>query len=381
MKIRNKSILIVAGEASGDLHGANLIHALKSLMPEVDILGIGGPRMRRAGLKSIYPTERLSVVGITEVIGHLRDIWLARKRIKTTFNTSPPSLFIPIDYPDFNLHIAKIAKENGIPVLYYISPQVWAWRRSRVKKIANLVDEMVVILPFEKGFYKKYNVKVNFVGHPLLDIIPEPKNVSQPTRLLMPEHSDGGQVIGLMPGSRLSEVKRILPIMIETSKILRQKRPDLRFALPVAPTLDIQWLKKKFDLSKIALLKENNYQAMRRCLFLLVASGTATLEAAILLKPFIIIYRLSVLSYFLGKRLVDIPYIGLVNWVAEKKIIPEFLQNEARPENVAEAAFSLLENSEKLRQIKESLKVVRKRLGTPGASQRVAQLAKNILEI
>ncbi len=362
-----KYILMIAGEASGDLHGANLIYALKSLMPEVDILGIGGPRMRKAGLKSIYPTERLSVVGITEVIGRLRDIWLARRRIKTIFNTGPPSLFIPIDYPDFNLHIAKMAKENGVPVLYYISPQVWAWRRSRVKKIANLVDEMAVILPFEEGFYKKYNVKVSFVSHPLLDIIPEPKDVSE-------------QVIGLMPGSRPSEVKRILPVMIETSKILRKKRHDLRFILPVAPTLDIQWLKKKFDLSKITPFKENNYQTVRRCLFLLVASGTATLEAAILLKPFIIIYRLSVVSYFLGKRLIDIPYIGLVNWVAGKKIIPEFLQNEARPENIAEVVLSLLENSEKLRQIKESLKVVRSRLGKPGASQRVAQLAKNILE-
>lgn len=364
-----KSIFIVAGEASGDLHGANLIYALRFLMPQVDILGVGGPRMRKAGLKCIYPTERLSVVGITEVIGRLRDIWLARKRIKTTFNASPPSLFIPIDYPDFNLHIAKIAKENGIPVLYYISPQVWAWRRSRVKKIANLVDEIAVILPFEKELYKKYNVKASFVGHPLLDIVPEPKGVSG----LIP-------IIGLMPGSRPSEVKCILPIMIEASKILRQERPDLRFLLPVAPTLDVQWLKKKFDLSKIALFEQNNYQAMRRCLFLLVASGTATLEAAILLKPFIIIYRLSLLSYFLGKRLIDVPYIGLVNWVAGEKIIPEFLQDEARPENIAEVALSLLENSEKLRQIKESLKVVRSRLGRPGASQRVALLAKSILE-
>lgn len=362
-----KSILLVAGEASGDLHGAGLIYRLKSLVPELDILGIGGPQMREAGLKCVYPAEKLAVVGITEVMEHLKDIWLAWKRIKTILDNCPPSLFIPIDYPDFNLRVAKMAKERGIPVLYYIGPQVWAWRRSRLKKIANLVDEMAVILPFEETLYKRYNIKVSFVGHPLLDIMPEPTNNSEP-------------IIGLMPGSRPNEIKKILPIMIETSKIIMKKRPGLRFVLPVAPTIDTKWLKDEFNLSKITLSKGDNYQTMRRCLFLLVASGTATLEAAILLKPFIIIYRLSRISYFLGKRLADIPYIGLVNWVAGKKIVPEFLQNEARPENIAETALYFLENSEKLRQIKESLRVVRNSLGTPGASQRVAQLAKNILE-
>ncbi|MCD6320246.1 MAG: lipid-A-disaccharide synthase, partial [Candidatus Desulfofervidaceae bacterium] len=255
-------------------------------------------------------------------------------------------------------------------VLYYISPQIWAWRQQRVKKIARLVDEMAVILPFEKDFYLRHGVKATFVGHPLLDVMPPFQTTEEP-------------IIGLLPGSRVSEIKHILPVMLHTAALIHRERSDLKFILPVAPTLNPTWLKafvSKYQPELPITLCKNNYKAIQRCCFLLVASGTATLETAILLKPFVIIYRLSPLSYILGKMLVKVPYIGLVNWVAGKKIIPEFIQDEARPETIAQSVLDTLAHPEKIRQIKEDLSIIRANLGSPGVAQRVAQIAKRILE-
>jgi len=362
-------IFMVAGEASGDLHGANLIKALRQILPEVTIFGIGGPRMRAAGLHPVYAAEKLAVVGLTEVLAHLKDIWLAWQRAKEFFLRKTPSLFIPIDYPDFNLRLAALAKKCKVPVLYYISPQIWAWRKRRVKKIARLVNEMAVILPFEKDFYLRHGVKATFVGHPLLDIMPLPQTTEEP-------------LIGLLPGSRVSEIKHILPVMLRTAAFICRERPDLKFILPVAPTLNATWLKtfmNKYQPELPITLSKNNYEAIQRCCFLLVASGTATLETAILLKPFVIIYRLSPFSYTLGKRLVKVPYIGLVNWVAGKKIIPEFIQEEAKPEIIAQTVLDALAHPEKIRQIKKDLSIIRTNLGSPGVAPRVAQIAKRML--
>ena len=366
------SIFIVAGEASGDIHGANLIKALKDIIPDIRVVGIGGPRMREVGLECLYAAEKLAVVGLTEVITHLKDIWLARQRAKRFLSIQRPNLFIPIDYPDFNFGLAAFAKKLGIPVLYYISPQVWAWRKGRVKKIAKIVDKMAVILPFEEGFYRRYGIKAIFVGHPLLDVMPS-SNTTNPSPYL----------IGLLPGSRRSEIKHILTLMLETAGILYKKRPELKFVLPVAPTLEVAWLRQfinrypyRFPLS----LEKASYELIQRCSFLLVASGTATLETAILERPFVIIYRLSSLSYLLGKMLVKVPYIGLVNWVAGKKIIPEFIQEEAKPTLIAQYVLETLANQEKIEQIKDRLKRIRQHLGKPGVAQRVALLAKELMK-
>ena len=364
-------LFIVTGEASGDLHGAKLIEALQKEMPAIEILGIGGPQMREAGLKSIYDVEKLGVVGITEVLGHFKHIWLAWQRAKEVLLNTPIDLFIPIDYPDFNLRLAAIAQRKKVPVLYYISPQVWAWRKNRVKTIARLVDKMAVILPFEEKFYKKYGVNVVFVGHPLLDIMPLEQTEEEP-------------VIGLLPGSRVGEIRRILPIMLKTASLIYKRSPEFKFILPVASTLDINWIEQIVASNQpdfpLTIVEDNDYSFRQRCCFLIVASGTATLETAILLKPFVIVYSLSPWSYILGKKLVKVPYIGLVNWVAGRKIIPEFIQHQARPELIAQKILSLLANPEKLRQIKKELKLVRASLGKSGVAGRVARMAKEMVQ-
>ena len=364
-------LFIVTGEASGDLHGAKLIEALQKEMPAIEILGIGGPQMREAGLKAIYDVEKLGVVGITEVLGHFKHIWLAWQRAKEVLLNTPIDLFIPIDYPDFNLRLAAIAQRKKVPVLYYISPQVWAWRKNRVKIIARLVDKMAVILPFEEKFYKKYGVNVVFVGHPLLDIMPLEETEEEP-------------VIGLLPGSRVGEIRRILPIMLKTASLIYKRSPEFKFILPVASTLDINWIEQIMASNQpdfpLTIVEDNDYSLRQRCCFLIVASGTATLETAILLKPFVIVYSLSPWSYILGKKLVKVPYIGLVNWVAGRKIIPEFIQHQARPELIAQKILSLLANPEKLRQIKKELKLVRASLGKSGVAGRVARMAKEMVQ-
>ena len=368
---KHHRLFIVTGEASGDLHGANLIKALQKEMPHTEILGIGGPKMREAGLKSVYDVEKLGVVGITEVLAHFKHIWLAWQRAKEVLLKSPPDLFIPIDYPDFNLRLASVARRKKVPVLYYISPQIWAWRKNRVKTIARLVDKMAIILPFEEKFYKNQGVNVVFVGHPLLDIMPLEQTEEQP-------------LIGLLPGSRVGEIRRILPIMLKAASLIYRRSPEFKFILPVASTLDINWIEQIVASNQpdfpLTIVEDNDYSFRQRCCFLIVASGTATLETAILLKPFVIVYSLSPWSYILGKKLVKVPYIGLVNWVAGRKIIPEFIQDQARPELIAQKTLSLLANSEKLRQIKEELKILRASLGKSGVAERVARIAKEMVQ-
>ncbi len=386
-----KTVFIVAGEASGDLHGANLIKALKRRIPEIRVAGIGGPRMREAGLYCLYKAEKMAVVGLTEVVFHLKDVWLARQRAKAFLKKVQPKVFIPIDYPDFNFHLASFAKQLNIPVVYYISPQVWAWRRGRVRKMAQFVDKVAAILPFEEEFYARYGIDVTFVGHPLLDVIPE-------TSTLETEQITTSEIasplIGLLPGSRKSEVEHLLPLMLKTASIIYQKRPELKFILPVASTLSLNWLKgfvskliqsssNFFDIP-LELYKPSSlieqYRVMQKCAFLLVASGTATLETAILERPFVIIYRLSNLSYFLGRILVSVPYIGLVNWVAGEKIIPEFIQSEARPEVIAQYVLATMEDFTKIEHITKRLRTLRHRLGKSGVADRVASMIMEFIE-
>ncbi|HDD35458.1 MAG TPA: lipid-A-disaccharide synthase [Candidatus Desulfofervidus auxilii] len=364
-----KHIFMVAGEASGDLHGAHLINALKEELPNIEILGIGGPRMRAAGLKPIYEAEKMSVVGIVEVFSHLKHIYLAWQRAKRAFLNQLIDLFVPIDYPDFNLRLALWAQKENIPVFYYISPQIWAWRKNRIKKIASVVNEMAVILPFEEAIYRHYNVKVVFVGHPLLDIIPVDEVQDEP-------------LIGLLPGSRIGEIKYNLPIMLESASLIYQRRPELKFILPLAPTLKKRFIReiiKHFPSLPLDVVEDKDYFWRKRCCFLIVASGTATLETAILLKPFIIVYRLSPLTYILGKRLVKVPYIGLVNWVAGKKIVPEFIQQHAKPQLIAQTVLDFLNHEEKIQAMRIQLKEIRSRLGNPGVAKRVAKRIKSLL--
>ncbi|MFH1146431.1 MAG: lipid-A-disaccharide synthase [Pseudomonadota bacterium] len=374
-----KNVLIVAGEASGDMHGAKMVQAIKSIDHEVHFWGIGGPRMREAGVNTVFDAGRLAVVGISEVLTHIRQIIHAQNLMRSLMEEKKPDLLILIDYPDFNLLLAGRAKKLNLPVLYFISPQVWAWRAGRVNKIKELVKRMIVILPFEVEFYRRYDVKVDFVGHPLLDIV-KPKMTPEEFREEFGLDSNM-PVIGLFPGSRTQEVKRLLPCIIDAARILDRKMPGLRFLLPLAPAIDKTWVKGILQSEKldIRILDGYAYEAMSVSRAIIAASGTVTLEAAIIGVPMVIVYKVSNLSYLVGKLLVDVPHIGLVNLVAGERIVPELVQGEARGERIAEEIYRISTDLEYETAIKRGLAAVQKNLGAPGASIRAAMIACEML--
>ena len=367
-------VMIVAGEASGDMHGAKLAEALITRNRQVDLFGIGGDRMRAAGVRIEVDAHRLAVVGITEVIAKLPQILDGMRTAKRLIAEHRPDLLILIDFPDFNLRLAAFAKKHGVPVLYYISPQIRAWRQGRVRKIRRLVDHMAVILPFEEAFYRRHGVPVTFVGHPLMDQYHElDRGASQ-------SDSNGVPAIGLMPGSRDSEVRKLLPLMLAAARLIgRQKR--MRFLLSHAPSVTPNLLQRLVDDADVdvTLFKGNTERLLEKVRLVIVASGTSTLEAALHETPMIIIYKVSPLSYQLGKVLIRVPHIGLVNLIAGKRVVPELIQQEASPEAIAGQAFTLLDDSVRQKAMKTALAEAARRLGTAGASDKVAGIAYDLL--
>ena len=379
--LNSPRIMIVAGEASGDMHGARLIAALKAQAPGAQICGIGGPELTRQGVEILYDASRLAVVGIVEVLSHFRFIREAMRALEKRLREQPPDLLILIDYPDFNLILAKKAKRLGIAVFYYISPQVWAWRSGRVKTIKKLVDRMGVILPFEQEFYRKFGMKVDFVGHPLMDAV-------QPTRSredflqslgIDPEST----VIGILPGSRKREIAGMLPVFLAAAKRMREQLVKPVFVLPLAPTLSEQDLLAN-GLGEagveVRVVRENRYDLMGACDAVMAASGTVSLELAILNVPMVISYRVSPLTYFLGRRLIKVQYASLVNLVADREVVEELLQDEAVPEKIAAATMRLIVNQAERTRMLAGLAEVRERLGGPGASERTARLALDLAQ-
>ena len=368
--------MIVSGEASGDMHGAKLAHSLHAQDDRLMLFGIGGDRMHAAGVRIDVDAHRLSVVGITEVFAKLPQILDGMRTAKRLLVENKPDLLILIDFPDFNLHLASHAKKHGIPVLYYISPQIWAWRRGRVKKIKRLVDHMAVILPFEEIFYRQHGVPVTFVGHPLMDqYSTAPK---QPKR--SPE--DNTVTIGLLPGSRDSEVTKLLPSMLAGARLIQQQKPNTRFLLSRARSVDsrlVQRLVKEGGV-RVILHGGSTDALLEQATVVIVASGTTTLEAAIHETPMIIVYRISPLSYRLGKALIRVPHIGLVNLIADKRVVPELIQHEASPEEIARQTLNLLTKPERMKRVKDELHEVHRRLGTAGASDKVAHIAMALLD-
>jgi lipid-A-disaccharide synthase len=328
----------------------------------------------------------LNVVGFTEVLFKISHLFKTYQRVKAVLRNDKPDLIILIDYPDMNLRLAAAAHREKIPVLYYISPQVWAWRKGRVKTIARFVDRMAVILPFEVAFYQSYDVQVEFVGHPLLDrleseVSRERPGLSDPSSDL----SGGSRIIGLLPGSRPAEIKAILPLLLETAAHLtRQYGQGVRFVLPVANTLDSGSIQEKLRPYQdrgvsIDLATGDSMKTLARCSQAIVASGTVTLEAALLGLPILIVYKVTPVNYWIARHLIDVPYVGLVNWVAGEKIIPEYIQSEALPEAIAAASIRYLEDPDYYQQVREALLKVRQKLGSPGASRRVAQMAREMM--
>jgi len=369
--------MIIAGEASGDLHGAKLAQSIKRRAADTYIFGVGGNAMQREGVRLIVDSNTLSVMGITEVIAKLASIYRALATVKKALSTHKPDLLILIDFPDFNFLVAGVAKRLNIPVLYYISPQIWAWRQSRVKKIKRLVDHMAVILPFEASFYRKHHVPVTFVGHPLLDRI-HLGSKCQPTA---PQPKE--PVVGLLPGSREREVSTLLPAMLEAAKIIQRDIPAARFVVSCAESMDgnlVTGIVDPFTSTlDVEIIKGSVAQVFALCQLLVAASGTVTLEAALYGIPTVIVYKVSPISYWLGRRLIKVKHIGIANLIAQKELQPELIQDDASPQRIAKTVTTMMSEPERLMQIREKLLGVRDLLGGAGASDRVAKIAWELI--
>ena len=371
--------MIVAGEASGDLHGASLVREALKLDPELHFLGMGGRRMREAGVETLVDAADMAVVGLVEVVAHFDVIYRAFSTLKRIIATDPPDLLILIDYPDFNLRLAKVAKKHGVRVLYYISPQVWAWRVGRVKKIGRVVDRMAVVFPFEVPFYEKERVPVTFVGHPLVDQVRPTMSRSEAQDAFGLDRSR--PTVGLFPGSRKGEVRTLLPIILATAEILSQRFPEVQFILPLASSLtraDIDPLLAASPV-KVTVVAERGYDVMQVCNAIVTVSGTVTLEIALMGVPMVIIYRVSPLTYAVGKRLIRVDHIGLCNIVAGERVVPELIQHDAQPAGIAEEVGRMLTDTVYAGAIREKLAGVKEGLGSGGGSARIARLALDML--
>lgn len=371
--------MIVTGEASGDLHGANLVRAARQIDPQLSFFGVGGRLMEDAGCEILIPGETLAVMGIVEVIGHFPVIYGAFQRLKKILSgPDKPDLLILIDFPDFNLRLARQAQEAGVPVLYYVSPQVWAWRRGRVKKIARVVDRLAAIFPFEPQFYQGQDIEVDYVGNPLTD---EAHSTCDRETFLLQQGLDPQRpVIGLFPGSRRNELTYIFGTIVETAERLYRENPQLQFLLPVAPSLDEGQIEDRLAGRQIpvTLLRENIYDTIAACDAIVTVSGTATLQIALIGTPMAILYKMAPLSYAIGKRLIKVPHIGLANIVAGEGVVREFIQEEASPDAVAEEVARILQDDEYRLRIRQGLAKVRERIGESGCSERVARMASEM---
>jgi len=375
----DRRVMIVAGEASGDRYGAGLIEALVRRMPGVTFTGIGGPLMRAAGLASLVPAERIAVMGFFEVISSLPRIReafdLCVRELKTR-----PDLAILIDYPGFNLRLARQAKQAGVPVIYFISPQVWAWKPGRVRTIAGNVSRMLVIFPFEEAWYRERGVEATFVGHPLVEILrrsgPRLSREEAAARFGADPHR---RIVGLMPGSRLKEVRRNLPPILGAARLLAEKHENLQFLMPVASTLTVQALAPHVDLPGIIFTRDDFYEAVNLCDVAIVASGTATMEVGLLGVPMVIVYRLNPLTYLIARRMTKLSTFGMINLVAGSRIVPELIQSDCTPARIAEEAGRMLTDRVLHERTRRSLKAVRDGLAGEGAFDRAAAIIEETL--
>jgi len=365
---KNITIFMVAGEVSGDMYGALLARALYRINPHLIIYGIGGEKMQEAGVRLILNSLSISVVGFTELFSKIGKIIATFKAVKKFIIQNKPSAVVLIDYPGFNLRLARIIKREKIPVIYYVSPQVWAWRKKRAGTLISRVDRLVVILPFEKDWYHKegyYNV--DYFGHPLVEILKNHKNKE--------EIKKGKSIVGILPGSRYSEIKRILPVMLKTAKLIRTGN-KVHFVLPLAPGIKESSLSRYLKKSnvKIEIYKKGSLPVIKSADLILVASGTATLEASYFQTPMIVIYKISFFSYLLARILVRTPWIGLVNLIAGENIAPEFIQWKAKPRKIAKIAMDYLKDKKKVEEVKKKLLSVKEKIEGENTSIKVARV-------
>ena len=365
--------MIAAGEASGDLNGSALALSLKKLAPDVKLSGIGGKKMKSAGVEILFDISELAVVGFTEVLCNFRKLRNIFREFVKKMDEVKPAALVLIDYPGFNIRLAERAKKKGITVIYYISPQVWAWGKNRVKKLAKVVDKMIVIFSFEKDFYTGSGLDVEFVGHPMLDRI----------KLQMTTEEFAGKfslstsfsTVVLLPGSRKQEVRRHLPIMLKAGVIMKKRKPDMQFILPCAPTIDAGEIKdivSNYPL-KVTIIENQVYSAIDFADLVITSSGTATLETACIGSPLIVLYKVSFLTWLIAKFLIKVKTIAMVNIIAGEKVVPEFLQFKARPSMIASEAMKILEDTAYRSGMVREFEKVKDVLGSPGASNRAAE--------
>jgi lipid-A-disaccharide synthase len=370
-------LLVASGEPSGELYAAELVRHLKTVRPGLDVFGLGGDRLAGEGATLLAHVRDLAVVGLFEVLSHLRHIRGIFRRVLDEVDRDPPRAAVLVDYPDFNLRLARELHRRGVPVVYYVSPQIWAWRKGRIRTIRETVARMLVIFPFEEALYREAGVPVEFVGHPLVDHVQPPSRADFLRALGV---SPGRDVVAVLPGSRPKEIAHNLPGLAGAVALLHAQRPDLEFLLPVAPSIDRALLEPALRGLPVRLVTDGAQAALAACQAAIVASGTATVEAALVGAPMVVVYRLSSLTHFLGRRLIQVPHVAMVNLIAGKRAVPELIQRDFTPERVATEVRSILEQPDRREAMKQDLAEVRRKLGAPGASRRAAEAVAAVLD-
>ena len=380
MSDKSYRFLIVAGEASGDLHGGGLVRALKILHPNCQFSGLGGNRMREEGVDTFFDIGRMGAVGFVEVLSDLPHYWNVYRVLAGEISSGKYDAVILIDYPTLNLRLARQCRKHGCRVFFFISPQVWAWRKGRIKDIRRTVDKMFVLFPFEEKMYNEAGVSAEFLGHPFVETVRPTMSREEAIQefSLDPER----KTIGLLPGSRNNEIQFLLDLMIDSAGEIRKEIKGSQFILPVADTLDPEMIRRRLKSNPldIRVVTGKSYDVMNCCDYLIVASGSATLEAGLMGCPMVIVYRLKWITYWLARLLLNTKVYGLVNIVAGEKVVPELIQNKATAKNVADEALKVLDDPEKHRILRSRLFQVRGSLGEPGVMDRIAGRIFKVLQ-
>ncbi|HLE32587.1 MAG TPA: lipid-A-disaccharide synthase [Bacteroidota bacterium] len=365
-----QKVMIIAGEASGDLHGAGVVRELLKKNPKLDVFGVGGDKMKREGMNLVYHIRELGFMGFLEVIKHLPFIKVMEHTLEQIVKFKKPDVLLLIDYPGFNLRFAKRVRKYGPKIVYYVSPQVWAWHRSRVKKMRGIVDSMLVVFPFEVDFYRQENIPVEFVGHPLLEVL----DVGLTRKNFCKRYGidPSRKILGLIPGSRRQEIEMIFPVMLRAARMIAAEE-EMEIAVAVAPTLEESFFRMRYNLEGVHLVKGATYDVMSQSHFAFVTSGTATLETACFGTPMFVLYKTSWLTYLIGRLLIRVRNIGLVNIIAGKTIAPEFIQHRVSVGTLVKEALKTLRDEGLLKTMRAELSLLKKQLGSVGASKRVAQ--------
>ncbi|MCK5897609.1 MAG: lipid-A-disaccharide synthase [Methylococcales bacterium] len=369
--------MMSAGETSGDQHAANMFLEIKAQNPSIIAIGMGAKKMREAGVEIAYDSSEIGVIGVVEILRHYREIKAAMKIMKALILNHRPDLLICIDYKEFNLRLAQFAKREGITVLFYVSPQVWASRPKRVVTYGKAIDKMAVIFPFETAYYEAENIPVAYVGHPSVDKV-KPLYTKTEARTLFGLNADD-PIIGLLPGSRVNEIKRMLPVMLEAVVIIQKVFPEAQFLLPQADSISDVLLKPFLNNKAVKVIKNQPYDAIQCCDAVMTTSGTATLEIALLNIPMVIVYKLSPLTYLLARYLVKIKSIGLPNIIADKPIVKELIQHYASADNISAEILKILKDAVYYKKMQEALKQVKIKLGKGEGSKNMANLVLEML--